>query len=176
MGAYVLELFDVNLVEAKELKGEMRKAVFEHVPIERVQDYWNRRPCNIRHSPKPVGTREYFDEVEARKYFVEPRIPRFVDFPRWKGKKCWRSSAESAQTRSTSRATARRSRSRALGEVVGNCAPTSEYLRIRRERALLQRQCRSAQRARARRGIRPRLFLRGHPSSLPAARTAPCRT
>lgn len=51
-----------------------------------VQVYWDRRPCNIRHSPKPVGTREYFDEVEARKYFVEPHIPVFADFPRWKGK------------------------------------------------------------------------------------------
>ena len=30
----------------------------------KVQDYWNRRPCNIRHSTKPVGTKEYFDEVE----------------------------------------------------------------------------------------------------------------
>ncbi len=49
--------------------------------------YWNARPCNIRHSPKQVGTREYFDEVEARKYFVEPHIPVFAEFERWKGKK-----------------------------------------------------------------------------------------
>lgn len=55
--------------------------------IERVQEYWDRRPCNIRHSTKPVGTREYFDEVEARKYFVEPHIPGFAQFERWKGKK-----------------------------------------------------------------------------------------
>jgi len=34
-----------------------------------------------------VGTREYFDEVEARKYFVEPHIPRFAEFERWQGKK-----------------------------------------------------------------------------------------
>jgi SAM-dependent methyltransferase len=54
---------------------------------EQVRAYWNRRPCNIRHSTKPVGTREYFDEVEARKYFVEPHIPAFADFERWKGKK-----------------------------------------------------------------------------------------
>jgi SAM-dependent methyltransferase len=32
-----------------------------------------------------VGTREYFDEVEARKYFVEPHIPAFAQFPRWAG-------------------------------------------------------------------------------------------
>ena len=60
---------------------------FDRVPVERVREYWNRRPCNIRHSPKPVGSREYFDEVEARKYFVEPHIPRFADFPRWAGKR-----------------------------------------------------------------------------------------
>ena len=55
--------------------------------IDQVRAYWNRRPCNIRHSTKPVGTREYFDEVEARKYFVEPHIPKFADFERWRGKK-----------------------------------------------------------------------------------------
>jgi ubiquinone/menaquinone biosynthesis C-methylase UbiE len=54
--------------------------------IQQVRDYWNRRPCNIRHSPKPLGSREYFDEVEARKYFVEPHIPGFAEFERWKGK------------------------------------------------------------------------------------------
>lgn len=55
--------------------------------IQIVKEYWNRRPCNIRHSSKPVGTRLYFDEVEARKYFVEPHIPVFAQFERWKGKK-----------------------------------------------------------------------------------------
>ncbi|HLJ60088.1 MAG TPA: class I SAM-dependent methyltransferase [bacterium] len=50
-------------------------------------EYWNARPCNIRHSPRDVGTREYFDEVEARKYLVEPHIPRFAEFPRWQGKR-----------------------------------------------------------------------------------------
>ncbi len=60
---------------------------FEHAPIEAVQNYWNRRPCNIRHSPRPVGTQEYFDEVEERKYFVEAHIPAFADFGRWKGKR-----------------------------------------------------------------------------------------
>jgi 2-polyprenyl-3-methyl-5-hydroxy-6-metoxy-1,4-benzoquinol methylase len=55
--------------------------------IAAVQEYWDRRPCNIRHSSKPLGTREYFDEVEARKYYVEPHIPLFADFARWSGKK-----------------------------------------------------------------------------------------
>jgi len=52
-----------------------------------VQAYWDRRPCNIRHSTLPIGTRAYFDEVEARKYFIEPHIPRFAQFPRWEGKR-----------------------------------------------------------------------------------------
>src|SRR5262252_4765638 len=60
---------------------------FTDVPIERVRDYWNARPCNVRHSPKPVGTREYFDEVEWRKYFVESHIPTFAEFERWRGRR-----------------------------------------------------------------------------------------
>src|SRR5687768_10441095 len=55
--------------------------------IETVQQYWDARPCNVRHSDKPVGSREYFDEVEKRKYFVEPHIPGFADFPRWAGRR-----------------------------------------------------------------------------------------
>lgn len=55
--------------------------------IETVAEYWNRRPCNIRHSSRKVGSREYFDEVEQRKYFVEPHIPQFAEFPRWRGKR-----------------------------------------------------------------------------------------
>lgn len=55
--------------------------------IQTVQAYWNARPCNIRHSPKPIGTKEYFDEVEKRKYFVEPHIPSFAQFDKWSGKK-----------------------------------------------------------------------------------------
>jgi 2-polyprenyl-3-methyl-5-hydroxy-6-metoxy-1,4-benzoquinol methylase len=52
-----------------------------------VRSYWDARPCNIRHSLKPVGSREYFDEVEARKYFIEPHIPGFAEFERWRGKR-----------------------------------------------------------------------------------------
>lgn len=60
---------------------------FGSVSIEKVREFWDRRPCNIRHSTKPIGTREYFDEVEKRKYMVEPHIPSFADFGKWKGKK-----------------------------------------------------------------------------------------
>lgn len=55
--------------------------------IDTVQSYWNNRPCNIRHSNKQIGTIEYFNEVEKRKYFVEPHIPSFANFDNWRGKK-----------------------------------------------------------------------------------------
>ena len=54
--------------------------------IKLVREYWDRRPCNIRHSLEPVGTKAYFDEVENRKYFVEPHIPEFAEFHKWQGK------------------------------------------------------------------------------------------
>ena len=52
-----------------------------------VRQYWDNRPCNIRHSDKTVGSKEYFDEVEKRKYFVEPHIPSFAQFSAWRGKR-----------------------------------------------------------------------------------------
>src|SRR2546422_438226 len=54
---------------------------------ESVRHYWDARPCNIRHSRAPLGSREYFDQVEQRKYFVEPHIPGFAEFERWRGKR-----------------------------------------------------------------------------------------
>jgi 2-polyprenyl-3-methyl-5-hydroxy-6-metoxy-1,4-benzoquinol methylase len=66
---------------------ETPQQVFTAIPIENVAAYWNARPCNIRHSDREVGGREYYDEVEARKYFVEPHIPGFAEFERWRGKK-----------------------------------------------------------------------------------------
>ena len=55
--------------------------------IDDVKKYWDDRPCNVRHSSKEIGTKEYFDEVERKRYTAEPHIPLFADFPAWKGKK-----------------------------------------------------------------------------------------
>lgn len=63
------------------------RPTFTDIPIDRVREFWDRHPCNLRHSSAPVGTREYFDEVEARKYFVEPHIPAFADHGRWAGRR-----------------------------------------------------------------------------------------
>src|SRR5712691_3775307 len=71
-----------------ETKSERKRdRLFRSVPLADVRAYWNARPCNVRHSQQPVGSREYFDEVEARRYFVEPHIPRFAEFSRWAGKR-----------------------------------------------------------------------------------------
>lgn len=54
--------------------------------INTVKDFWDSRPCNVRHSQKPIGTIEYFDEVETKKHFVEPHILNFAEFQKWKNK------------------------------------------------------------------------------------------
>ena len=55
--------------------------------INDVRSFWDNRPCNIKHSNAEFGTKEYYDEVEQRKYFVEPHIPKFAEFEKWNGKK-----------------------------------------------------------------------------------------
>ena len=55
--------------------------------ISDVRNYWDSRPCNIRHSPRPLGSVEYWNEVEQRKYRVEPHIPLFAEFEKWKDKR-----------------------------------------------------------------------------------------
>ena len=57
--------------------------IMENDLIKSVQSFWNDRPCNIKHSAKDVGTKEYFEEVTIRKYFVEPHILEFADFKKY---------------------------------------------------------------------------------------------
>ncbi|MBI2010698.1 MAG: methyltransferase domain-containing protein [Candidatus Colwellbacteria bacterium] len=59
---------------------------FDSPLLERVRKFWDDRPCNIRHSPKEVGTLEYFEQVRERRYFVEQHIAGFTQFERWEGK------------------------------------------------------------------------------------------
>lgn len=79
---------NLQIVRTEKIMRDMKSdLVFASKSIDEVRDYWNSRPCNIRHSALEPGTREYFDQVEARKYFVEPHIPAFAEFPRWAGRK-----------------------------------------------------------------------------------------
>tara|TARA_A100001015_G_C14951508_1_gene696967 strand:- start:235 stop:1527 length:1293 start_codon:yes stop_codon:yes gene_type:complete len=54
---------------------------------ETVKNFWNNRPCNVRHSKKEFLSEEYFNEVEKKRYLVESHIPKFCDFKKYKGKK-----------------------------------------------------------------------------------------
>ena len=54
--------------------------------IDQIRAYWDARPCNLKHGTADVGTAEYFDQVRARKYFVEPHLPPFAAFAHWRGK------------------------------------------------------------------------------------------
>lgn len=64
----------------------MKNKSFRDKTKDDVARYWNSRPCNVKHSNQVIGSIEYFNEVEARKYFVEPHIPAFANFSQWNGK------------------------------------------------------------------------------------------
>lgn len=52
-----------------------------------VKKFWDNRPCNVKHSDKEIGSKEYFLEVEQKKFKAEPHILKFTEFPKWEGKK-----------------------------------------------------------------------------------------
>jgi ubiquinone/menaquinone biosynthesis C-methylase UbiE len=51
-----------------------------------VRAHWEANPCGRVDGP-PIGTREYFERVEAERYREEPMIPGFAQFWRWRGKR-----------------------------------------------------------------------------------------
>ena len=55
--------------------------------MEIVKEYWNRQPCNINHSNKDMNTKEYFDEVTKKRYFVEKHIIPFMELETLANKK-----------------------------------------------------------------------------------------
>lgn len=50
------------------------------------QKFWNKQPCNIKHSKKKFLSKEFFNEITKKRYFVEPHIKDFVQFSKWKNK------------------------------------------------------------------------------------------
>ena len=56
------------------------------IDINSVYTFWNDRPCNIKHSNKEIGTKEYFVEVTNRKYLVESHIIDFANFKNYNQK------------------------------------------------------------------------------------------
>jgi len=61
-----------------------------HPTIVDVRDYWDARPCNVRHGGDidvDTDPLAYSRAVTARKYRVEPHIVDFSEFDRWQGKR-----------------------------------------------------------------------------------------
>ena len=54
---------------------------------EKIQRYWNNQPCNIKHGDSEPGSLEFFKQVSARRYRVEPHIAEFAGFHLWAGKR-----------------------------------------------------------------------------------------
>ena len=50
------------------------------------QKYWNKQPCNIKHSKKKFLSKDYFKEISKKRYFVESHIKEFADFKKYKNK------------------------------------------------------------------------------------------
>lgn len=45
-----------------------------------VRRFWERKPCGSVHATAPEGTEGFFEQVERRRYELEPFIPRYADF------------------------------------------------------------------------------------------------
>ena len=54
---------------------------------DKIKRYWNNQPCNIRHGQSEPGSLEFFQQVSARRFRVEPHIAEFAGFHLWAGKR-----------------------------------------------------------------------------------------
>ncbi len=52
-----------------------------------VYEFWQAESCGSRYGVAEPGTREYFDEIEAARYRLEPFIREFAEFERWRGRR-----------------------------------------------------------------------------------------
>lgn len=52
-----------------------------------VQQFWNAHPCGGKFAKTPVGSKEFFEQVERFRYSSDWHIPAMVDFPAWRGKR-----------------------------------------------------------------------------------------
>lgn len=53
---------------------------------ERVRAHWEANPCAASTASSSFGSREFFAEVERERYRLEPYVPAFAGFERWRGK------------------------------------------------------------------------------------------
>ncbi|MGB5080354.1 MAG: class I SAM-dependent methyltransferase [Burkholderiales bacterium] len=54
---------------------------------ERVRAYWNSRPCDSDLSDRDWLSREYFLDIERRRYGLQPHIPEIISRIDWSGKR-----------------------------------------------------------------------------------------
>ena len=52
-----------------------------------VRSFWEAEPCGVEHAEAPEGTREFYDQIEARRNELEPFIGRFARFEEQRGKR-----------------------------------------------------------------------------------------
>ena len=53
---------------------------------QRVREHWEDEPADSRYAVSEEP-REYFGEIERRRYQAEPYIRRFAGFPEWRGRR-----------------------------------------------------------------------------------------
>lgn len=58
----------------------------EH-PGEQAEPFWSANQPGFRFSASPVGSPEFFAEVEEYRYSLEPHIPEVVQFEQWKDRR-----------------------------------------------------------------------------------------
>ena len=58
-----------------------------HDLISRIQDYWNARIHDLEMTNQTVGSKGFFDDLEAYRYDKLRYLPQLVDFTAYSGKK-----------------------------------------------------------------------------------------
>jgi ubiquinone/menaquinone biosynthesis C-methylase UbiE len=51
------------------------------------KQFWEEAPCGSGDAHKPIGTREFFEEVERQRYRGDDFMPSVVGFDQWRGKR-----------------------------------------------------------------------------------------
>lgn len=53
----------------------------------KVSEYWDKQSCGTQFTNKSKYSKDYFEEIERHRYFIEPEIFSFAQFTRYNGKK-----------------------------------------------------------------------------------------
>lgn len=54
---------------------------------ERVRGFWEGEPCGSTLTDLEPGSAEYYEDIERKRYRLEPFIPSFAEFQKWRGKR-----------------------------------------------------------------------------------------